>query len=63
MVPRRGTTTKVNLGSATARAVILKFTLDAAKPFRAEWSEVLEHRFDLAEAKKLLAKKDEETPR
>ncbi len=62
-VPRRGTTTdKVNLGSTTARSVILQFTLDAAKPFCEKWPKELEHQFNLAEAKKLLAKKDEETP-
>lgn len=59
-VPRRGTISKVNLGTTTARAAILKFTLDAAKPFREGWPQKLEHQFDLAEAKKLLAKKDEE---
>lgn len=62
-VPRRGTTTnKVNLGSTTARSVILQFTLNAAKPFREKWPEKLKHQFDIAEAKKLLAKKSEETP-
>jgi CRISPR-associated protein Csb1 len=61
-VPRRGTTTQVNLGSTAARAVLLRFALDAAKPFREQWPEQLEHQFDIAEAKKLLAKKDEESP-
>jgi CRISPR-associated protein Csb1 len=61
-VPRRGMTTKVNLGTTTARAAILQFTLDAAKRFREEWPQKLEHQFNLAEAKKLLAKKDEENP-
>ena len=59
-VPRRGTTSKVNLGTTTARAAVLKFTLAAAKPFGEGWPRKLEHQFDLAEAKKLLAKKDEE---
>jgi CRISPR-associated protein Csb1 len=61
-VPRRGATTRVNLGSKAAQAIILQFTLDAAKPFREKWSKELEHKFDLAEAKKLLAKKDEDNP-
>lgn len=61
-VPRRGTTTKVNLGSTTAQAVVLRFTLEATKPFREQWPEQIEHQFDIAEAKKLLAKKDEESP-
>ena len=61
-VPRRGAGTKVNLGSTMAHAAILQFTLDAAKPFREKWPQELEHLFNLAEAKKLLAKKDEENP-
>lgn len=62
-VPRRGTTTtKVDLGSAAGKATILQFTLDAAKLFREKWPKELEHKFNLAEAKKLLAKKDEENP-
>ena len=61
-VPRRGTTTKVNLGSKVAQATILQFTLDAAKLFREKWPEELEHKFDPAEAKKLLAKKEEDNP-
>ena len=61
-VPRRGATTKVNLGSEAAQAIILQFTLDAAKQFREKWPKELEHKFDLAEAKKLLAKKDEDNP-
>lgn len=61
-VPRRGATTKVNLGSKAAQAIILQFTLDAAKLFREKWPKELEHKFDLAEAKKLLAKKDEDNP-
>jgi CRISPR-associated protein Csb1 len=58
-VPRRGPAAKVNLGTA-ARAAVLRFTLDAAGPFREKWPKVLEHQFDVAEAKKLLAKKDDD---
>ena len=61
-VPRRGPTTKVNLSSKTAQAAILRFTLDAAKPFREKWPKELEYRFDLGAAKKLLAKKGEDSP-
>ncbi len=61
-VPRRGDVTKVDLGSKRAWAVIVQFTLDAARPLREKWPKILEHRFSLAEAKKLLAKKDEESP-
>lgn len=61
-VPRRGATTKVNLGSKSAHPTVLQFTLDAAKLFREKWPKELEHKFDLTEAKKLLAKKDEDNP-
>jgi len=63
-VPRRGTTTKVNLGSTTALAVVLRFALDSAEPFREKWPKENElvHQFNLAEAKKLLAKKEEDNP-
>lgn len=61
-VPRRGSTRPVTLGSKATRGVILQFTLDAAKHFRENWPTELEHTFDLKEAKKLLAKKDEDTP-
>jgi len=62
-IPRRGTITeKVNLGSEEARRAIRQFTLDAARPFRQKWPRELEHKFDIAEAKKLLAKKEEEVP-
>jgi CRISPR-associated protein Csb1 len=57
-VPRRGTTTNVNLGSTSARTAILKFAFEAAKPFRKNWPTELEHKFDLTEAKKLLVKKE-----
>lgn len=57
-VPRRGTMTKVDLGSPTAHTVILKFVLKAARPFQENWLKELEHRFDLSEAKKLLVKKE-----
>lgn len=58
-VPRRGPAAKVDLGSAAARAAVLRFTLDATRPFREKWPSELEHQFDIAEAKKLLAKKDD----
>ncbi len=69
-VPRRGASTKVNLGSKTAQATILQFTLDGAKGFleskdtqKNGWPpKPAEHQFSLTEAKKLLAKKDEDNP-
>lgn len=65
-VPRRGEPEPVNLGSAEARELVLSYAMDAAKHFRPKWEErlgeSLVHNFDLNEAKKLLAKKDEESP-
>ena len=62
VVPRRGEPAQTNLGSAATRAVVRQFALDAAGPFRDKWPKESEYRFDLAEAKKLLAKKDNDTP-
>jgi hypothetical protein len=50
----------VDLGAAGDE--IRKFALDAAEPFRKKWPEQLEYQFNLAEAKKLLAKKEEAEP-
>lgn len=65
-VPRRGEPKPVNLGSAEARELVLGYAMDAAKHFRPKWKERLGenlvHNFNLNEAKKLLAKKDEESP-
>jgi CRISPR-associated protein Csb1 len=61
-VPRRGPAQRVGLGSPAALSLVRQFALHAAEPFRGSWPEKLEHQFNLAEAKKLLAKKDEDTP-
>jgi CRISPR-associated protein Csb1 len=58
-VPRRGASSPVDLASEDAHKIILKYTQDAAEPFKERWPETLEHDFDLAAAKKLLAKKDD----
>lgn len=65
-VPRRGVPTEVTLDPAAIR----EYANTAAEPFRARWQETwpsnddLVYTFDLAEAKKLLAKKteDEQAP-
>lgn len=59
-VPRRGEPDPVNLGSVEARTQIQTYASGAAEHFRPKWPKELEHKFDLKEAKKLLAKKDEE---
>lgn len=61
-VPRRGTPNPVNLSSPETQALIQGYASTAAEHFRPRWPETLEHRFDLREAKRLLAKKDDETP-
>jgi len=62
VVPRRGQPTTVNLGSA--HSVLFKYALDATRAFFEGGAvpDPSEHQFDLAEAKKLLAEKDEEGP-
>jgi CRISPR-associated protein Csb1 len=56
-VPRRGEPTPVGLSAETAR----KYAEQAAKHFRPSWPKEheLRHEFDLEEAKKLLAKREE----
>ena len=54
--------TPVNLGSDEARTLIQAYASEAAAYFRPKWPVNLEHEFSLTEAKKLLAKKDEENP-
>lgn len=66
-VPRRGDPTGVSLPKQDQ---LVAYAMAAAKPFKAKWPDglkkddkpVLEHEFNLAEAKKLLAKKDDEAP-
>ena len=66
-VPRRGEPAKVTIPKHDQ---LLAYAMDAAKPFKAKWPEglkkgddpVLKHDFNLAEAKKLLVKKLDDTP-
>lgn len=66
-VPRRGEPTEVSLPTHDQ---LLAYAMAAAEPFKAKWPDglkkddkpVLEHEFDLAEAKKLLMKEVEEGP-
>jgi CRISPR-associated protein Csb1 len=66
-VPRRGEPSQV---SFPEHVQLLAYAMAAAEPFKANWPEglkkdgtpVLEHEFNLAEAKKLLAKKDDDAP-
>jgi CRISPR-associated protein Csb1 len=65
-VPRRGDPTAVSLPK---RDQLVAYATAATAPFKARWPKdkegkalPLEHEFDLAEAKKLLAKKDDDAP-
>jgi CRISPR-associated protein Csb1 len=59
-VPRRGDPTVIE--SFPVQAELVRFAATAAAPFRKKWPKDLEHEFKLGEAKRLLAKKDEDTP-
>jgi CRISPR-associated protein Csb1 len=61
-VPRRGDPMAVALGSPEAQMLIQRYASTAADHFRPKWPAKLSHAFDLKEARKLLAKKDEESP-
>lgn len=60
LVPRRGEPTKIDLVSEFARLTLSNYAEAVVGPFRADWPEELTYKFDLAEAKKLLAKKTDE---
>ena len=66
-VPRRGATTPVDLTSETAQTTLLEFAKKAVEPLKENWplkaecpETPLVHKFDLKEAKKLLAKKNDD---
>lgn len=66
-VPRRGEPTRVSLPQHDQ---LVAYAMTAAEPFKAKWPDglkkndkpILDHEFNLAEAKKLLVKKEDETP-
>ena len=70
LVPRRGSSQLVGLGKVETRAVIIKFTLDAAEAFlksddpqKSGWpTKISEFKFDLKAAIELLKKPDEVEP-
>ena len=59
-IPRRGTIEPIDLSSKDAQKTLLEYAKDAVKPFSEEWPKELIYKFDLKEAKKLLAKKTED---
>lgn len=59
-IPRRGEIKPVDLSSEDAQKTLFDYAKEAVKPFSKEWPEKLIYKFDLQEAKKLLAKKTED---
>jgi CRISPR-associated protein Csb1 len=57
-VPRRGVPTEIELLSS--EEILLDYAKSAVVPFKEEWPKKLSYVFNLNEAKKLLAKKDED---
>lgn len=60
LIPRRGEPEEIDLTSQRAQGVLLDYAKAAAGVFKPDWPENLVHKFDLKEAKKLLAKKTED---
>ncbi|SUS06416.1 Type I-U CRISPR-associated protein Cas7 [Candidatus Defluviicoccus seviourii] len=60
VIPRRGNAVAVDLTTTAAQERLLKYAQDAVQPFQKDWPKELVHKFDLKEAKKLLAKRTEE---
>jgi CRISPR-associated protein Csb1 len=59
-VPRRGGSVEVNLATKEAEATFTKAAKEGAGHFRAKWPTEMNYTFDIAEAKKLLAAKEED---
>ncbi len=59
-VPRRGASVEVNLATKEAAATFTKAAKEGANHFRAKWPKEMDYTFDVAEAKKLLAAKEED---
>ena len=59
-VPRRGDTVFYDLTSLAAQKVLLNYATATVDPFRSKWPDTLVHKFDMKEAKKLLAKKGDD---
>jgi CRISPR-associated protein Csb1 len=57
-VPRRGEPVSIELSSA--KELLLDYAKGAVEPFKTEWPAELSYTFDMKEAKKLLAKKEED---
>jgi hypothetical protein len=58
IVPRRGIPEKAALSSSTVSNLLLSYARSAVTPFKAAWPKELTYKFDLKQAKNLLAKKE-----
>lgn len=58
-VPRRGEIAEVHLATKEAAAIFTEAAKNGVKHFRSKWPEEMNHIFDIAEAKKLLATKED----
>lgn len=58
-IPRRGAPGPIDLVSEEAQKILRKYAETTVQPFKKQWPKDLVHKFDLKEAKKILAKKDE----
>ncbi|MBV6488949.1 MAG: hypothetical protein GHHEDOFH_02926 [Pseudorhodoplanes sp.] len=59
-IPRRGEETPVDLISKAAQATLSAYAGEAVKSFKSGWPTELVYKFDINEAKKLLAKKTDD---
>jgi CRISPR-associated protein Csb1 len=60
VIPRRGEEIPIDLASKAAQEILFRYAEDSVGPFKPNWPRELVYKFDLKEAKKLLAKKAEE---
>jgi CRISPR-associated protein Csb1 len=60
ILPRRGVAETIRLSFDSVSNTLLSYAENAVKPFKSRWPDVLLHKFDIQEAKKLLAKKQED---
>jgi CRISPR-associated protein Csb1 len=60
LIPRRGEPKEIDLTSECAQGVLLDYAKATVEFFKPHWPERLVHKFDLKEAKKLLAKKTDD---
>ena len=59
-IPRRGEPVPIDLTSSEAQTILRKYAQETVGPFRNNWPEKLIYEFKVSEAKKLLAKKNEQ---